>query len=812
LIMKKAFTVLGIIITVIFVGLGIRYVYYLVLDAYAEREIALKWDESEVSGIYPHLAVFNENHATEKPGETGIGAVVPWGDNLYAITYSAHRPKGSSDKLYVIDKRGRMESYPLSIGGTPANRMIHKESRQLIIGPYFISETGAIRMVPIEDMPGRLTATARHLTDPKNKVYFYTMEEGLYEVDVYSLEVNELYPDGNVRTPPDVAGPLLPGYHGKGAYSSQDRLVVANNGEYRWQSTPESGCLAEWNGLDWKVIERKQFTEVTGPGGLYGNEKKSDPIWAIGWDEKSLILKVRENGDWDTYRLPKASFTYDGRHGWHTEWPRIRDIGRDQWLMTMHGMFWAFPPEFSRKNMHGLRPLSSYLKIIPDFSPWNGLLVMACDDASMFDNDLVGQPQSNFWFIHPEQLDQFGPRIGFAKVWEDEEVEAYQATDPYLVSGFGRMNIYADEADDADVILNVERRTAASSNWELWKAVPIGDSKLVNVVLEVGETEWVRFVLDQDVEGISVGMHLSPVTYPEKSGAFFKALQPRGSADINMGWLRPSGENGDLQIFSPGKSYTNLDENFEFTSGEMDEDLTLLSDKLVPKNSPITKDSASIIYTDKTGQRWRLPFGYTGRNDMYEDLNPRTVREVATERSLLNAGGLFYELPREISGGISKVKPICTHNKMIMDFCSWRGMMAITGSNPRAKSDDHFQKENEGFGVWLGTIDDLWDFPKPSGIGGPWFNTEVEAGEVSDPYLMYGFDVKAMKLSHDLDTTVEIELLGDFSGDGEFRLIQVIQVNSGAVRSVEFEEGFSAFWVMLRAKQKCRATATFEYR
>jgi len=145
---------------------------------------SLIFDRISVSGIYPHLAVFNENHKTERPGETGIGAVVPWGDRIYVITYAAHKPLGSSDKLYIIDNNGNMEIFPGSVGGTPANRMIHRESEQLIIGPYFIRKNGDIRVIPQEKMPGRLTATSRHLEDPENKVYFYTMEEGLYEVDV----------------------------------------------------------------------------------------------------------------------------------------------------------------------------------------------------------------------------------------------------------------------------------------------------------------------------------------------------------------------------------------------------------------------------------------------------------------------------------------------------------------------------------------------------------------------------------------------------------------------------------------------------
>src|SRR5215217_4522052 len=50
----------------------------------------------QISGIYPHLAVFNDER------ECGTGAVVPWADRLWVVTYAPHMPKGSSDKLYEI--------------------------------------------------------------------------------------------------------------------------------------------------------------------------------------------------------------------------------------------------------------------------------------------------------------------------------------------------------------------------------------------------------------------------------------------------------------------------------------------------------------------------------------------------------------------------------------------------------------------------------------------------------------------------------------------------------------------------------------
>jgi hypothetical protein len=300
-----------------------------------------KLDVIEISGIYPSLATFNNE------GECGTGAVVPWADRLWVVSYAPHAPEGSTDKLYEITPDLQQIVRPESIGGTPANRMIHRESQQLFIGPYAIDAQRNVRVIPYTAMFGRPTGNARHLFDPANKIYYATMEEGFYEVDVHSLAVTELWADEQ-RKQGGHAG--LPGYHGKGFYSGHGKLIYANNGEHGSEAQHDprvaSGALTEWDGRSdkWTVVRRNQFTEVTGPGGIYGNENPAtDPIWTIGWDHRSLILMLRDGGQWHSFRLPKPSHSYDGAHGWNTEWPRIRDIGEENLLMTMHGAFWRFP-------------------------------------------------------------------------------------------------------------------------------------------------------------------------------------------------------------------------------------------------------------------------------------------------------------------------------------------------------------------------------------------------------------------------------------------------------------------------------------
>lgn len=423
-----------------------------------------------ISGIRPSLTVYNrpetlgDTRYKTGGGEVGIGAVVPWAGKLWMVTYPQHDTRGGSDKLWTVDEDFAQEMRPESVGGTHANRMIHRESNQLIIGVYFIDAKGNVRAADVNQLVGRMTATARHLTDPANMVYFYDMEGAVYEVDVHSLEVTKLF-----EKP-------VPGWHGKGAYTAQGRFIVANNGERNARSKhdgygghlkiggspvgEEIGVLAEWDGGEWRIIERKQFLDITGPGGITGSPDDDAPAWAIGWDRRSVILKLLDSGVWSTYRLPKATHTYDPRHGWYTEWPRIREVADGRWMMDMSGMFYDFPPEFRAGRTGGIRPIASHLRYIPDFCEWNGQVVLAADDASTMKNPFAGQPQSNIWIGSMKQIEAFGPRTGWGGPWVGDEVKASAPSDPFLIDGFERRCLHL-----AVEPIVIEAQPAATDPW-----------------------------------------------------------------------------------------------------------------------------------------------------------------------------------------------------------------------------------------------------------------------------------------------------------------------------------------------------------
>jgi hypothetical protein len=52
-----------------------------------------------------------------------------------------------------------------------------------------------------------------------------------------------------------------------------------------------------------------------------------------------------------------------------------------------------------------------------------------------------------------------------------------------------------------------------------------------------------------------------------------------------------------------------------------------------------------------------------------------------------------------------------------------------------AQKEDVVETPREGLSLWLGATDDVWKLGKAVGVGGPWRDSLVTAGEPSDPYL-----------------------------------------------------------------------------
>ena len=793
------------------------------------------------SSIYPHLAYYNSE------GECGTGAVVNWADRLWVITYGPHLPYGSSDKLYEITSDLQQITRKESIGGTPANRFIHKESNQLFIGPYVIDKERNVKVIPLTEYPGRYTGVARHLSDPANKLYIATMEEGFYEVDVNSLAVKTLYVDGNVMnaheddTKANKPNPLLPGAHGKGFYSGQGVVVYSNNGEADERALSDfnltSGALSEWDGENWKLVRRNQFTEVSGPGGIWGNTNpETDPIWVTGWDARSVLVGVRDKGTWSFYRLPKASNSYDGAHGWNTEWPRIRNVGTDDnpdYLMTMHGMFWRFPKTFSADQTAGIRPRSAYLKVIGDFTRWNDRLVFGCDDSAhkeflnkrkvKGDIEGPGQSNSNLWFTDVDKPDNLGSTTAIGAVWIDDFVESGEVSEPFLFAGWEKRCAWLRNSGKASVNILLEVDENGNNQWQTLKTVnvPAGQSVFIEFA-DSEKGEWIRATPDKSVtlslefaytdnerniENVEIFKGISKINDKTSAGALLYGLgDERRALGVLTGTF-----HGDEFVES---GYYELNGKMSLEKKKDMKTEELIRTRFAIPQNVISIEESSVLIVDDNNRRWRLPLGNETYKSLIDAGTLRICREVATERDLFNCMGTFFELPAENADGFAKIRPVSSHNFRIHDYASYRGLLVMSGLNPdEVQHNSHIIRSSDGKAMlWVGTIDDLWALGKPVGHGGPWKNTQVSTGEFSDPYLIGFYDKKELILSHDQSSDVTFTLEVNPIGHGEWITYKKINVKAGESLNFNFPDSFQARWIRFSVNKSCKATTFLTYK
>ena len=439
-----------------------------------------------IGGVLPHMTAVAGIDGPRS--ETGIGAVMPWAGKLWFITYVAHKAgTGSGTGLFEVNSNFDVVKRPESVVGTYANRMIHHASSQLMIGPHLIDTHGMIRTVS-DLVDHRLTACMPHLERSDEMIYVLTMEGLLFELNVYSLETNLLF---DLLHELKVSPQCYP--HFKGGWTKHGRLVVSNNtyDENEYLGLKSDGRLAEWDGMSWTILDENPFCEVASSG--------NSPLFATGFDRASAILKVFTHGEWSTYRLPKATQAMD--HMWFTEWPRIREVETERLLMDFHGLFYELSHTAYGGKVWGIRPISTHLRMIPDFCSWRGLLVLAGNQVTPIhdSNALAGDPQSNLWFGKTDDLWQFGKPKGWGGPWWDQYVKADVPSDPYLMTGFEHKVLHLSNDIDDEVPFDIEVDFLGTGNWKPYSRMTLGPRGYVHHVFDSGfSAHWVRIIPRKD--------------------------------------------------------------------------------------------------------------------------------------------------------------------------------------------------------------------------------------------------------------------------------------------------------------------------
>jgi hypothetical protein len=382
--------------------------------------------------------------------ECGTGALMPWADGLYVVTYNSHmKATGTGLALYRIEEDLKTVARLHVHNGTHANRLVHRESNQCFIGPYVIDTRGNWKFIP-EFENHRLTATMRHLTDPANRVYVLGMEGEFWEMDVRDLKPRLLFDFvkgmGLAKRP-----------HFKGGFTGQGRTVVANNGFYEYGD--ETAGLFEWEGKGaWRRLSGKPHMDIAARMDMH------EVMFATGWDEMSVLFWALVKGEWQRYRLPKASHAFT--HAWQTEWMRIREVETEHFLMDIQGMFYELQPMAFNGRIWGVKPICQHLRIIPDYCSFRGWLALGGNQTTpnRDNNPVAGQPQSGIWFGKTDDLWNFGKPQGWGGVWRNTPLKKGDVSDPFLMTGFDKKVLHLRISGAGPVV--IEYDPIGDGQWE----------------------------------------------------------------------------------------------------------------------------------------------------------------------------------------------------------------------------------------------------------------------------------------------------------------------------------------------------------
>ena len=409
--------------------------------------------------------------------------------------------------------------------------------------------------------------------------------------------------------------------------------------------------------------------------------------------------------------------------------------------------------------------------------------------------------------------------IGRGTAWNNDAIKANTPSHAYQCGGWHHRMVHLSHKSDLPVSFSIEFDKTGDGKWSTWKAVSVPSNGYLPVSLaDAEDAEWVRLRIDRDAESVIATFHYANADVRTvASSSIFDGVARPSDSDVTGGLVRVKSTDGAPLSYATEDGYYEMGTDMKLkpvNDPQAASDLrsiTAIPD--IEGSGSLTADAASVLYIDEeNNKRYRLPRGDVAF-DTEGPLGPARIdREVCRERNLFNAHGTIYELPYRNAGGFSLIRPVTTHNRRIKDFCSWRGLFVMTGTDLATTDNDRIVRSADGkASVWLGAVDDIWHMGKAVGIGGPWKDTVVKPNEPSDQYLMTGYDQKTLTLSHRSDDAVTITIEVDITGYGDWRTYQAFTVSKGETITHRFPHDFNAYWVRMVSNTEATATAQLTY-
>ena len=178
-----------------------------------------------------------------------------------------------------------------------------------------------------------------------------------------------------------------------------------------------------------------------------------------------MQVYTEANGEWKRYRLPKASHCFD--HMWQTEWPRIREVDHERFIMDCHGMFYELSTWAYDNHIWGVRPISTHLWVHGDFCTWRGMLCSARITPARTAAPITWRASRNRACIsaRPTTSGGLASRPAGAASGGKMRSAAGETSDPYLMTGFDKKVLHLCNGADSAARFVLEVDFLGNGKW-----------------------------------------------------------------------------------------------------------------------------------------------------------------------------------------------------------------------------------------------------------------------------------------------------------------------------------------------------------
>ncbi len=311
-------------------------------------------------------------------------------------------------------------SVPTSQVGRPSTNCLKLPSH-LILGSWAVSNSKVpFQFQGLQDV--ELAGVCRHPGGEK-KLCFLTVDGRLLGADLDSMQTQPIFEEMSKALGLGQAQPQF-----RALFNAHDRLFVVNDldptqGPVRGRA---SGRLAEWDWRGaWRVVDQSPYVDVSGTESATG--LREDLIFALGYDAKSLLLRVWHQNQWRRYRLP---WNWPPRSGLGNG---IREMQAGRWLMSAFGNLYELQPPQEAGFAPHLRPICRLQQPVLDFTFYRGGVAMILQEH---------QKTGQLRLVTMEDLVRGPQSCGTGGVWQDQLVRASEVSEPFLMAGFGRKTLH----------------------------------------------------------------------------------------------------------------------------------------------------------------------------------------------------------------------------------------------------------------------------------------------------------------------------------------------------------------------------------